>query len=474
MAPEPPSAADLFRRTPREYAVHGERRLLARQALSPGRTESDAPSGGAGSMRAIQPRVVVLAVTALGGGSAWLVTHYGPGHGALLPIGAALVTAADGAGIRAQLLMLAVATVLFAPALAAGEVFGRPVVGAVAPASLSVLVGAFVFAIGMQLGGGCGSGTLYQVGAGRSAPVVTLIFFVVGAVLATFHMPFWAALPSLGEISLGERFGWRAAVAGQLAVCGLLASGTLWLERRCRPQAPPRVSASPGGWRRVAQGPWSLAVGAVLLAALNFLTLLVAGHPWTITWAFALWGAKAVALSGYGVTEVPFWAGPFQQRALAAPVLADVTSVMDIGLVLGAFLGAGPAGRFAPASRVPPSRLAASVIGGVMLGYGARIAFGCNIGALFSGVASTSPHGGLWGAAALAGTPIGVRLPPPRRRRLRWKSAAPGICNPPSGVDGHARGPAVQPPYRAESPVSTIALKIGSSSRPMAWTSGWA
>jgi hypothetical protein len=415
-----------------DMARDAEQPLLARQALWPGRTESDAPSRGAGSMRGIQPRVVVLAVTALGGGSAWLVAQYGPGHGALLPIGAALglvlhhaafgftrayrrlVTAGDGAGIRAQLLMLALATVLFAPALAAGEAFGRPVVGAVAPASLSVLVGAFVFAMGMQLGGGCGSGTLYQVGAGRSAPAVTLIFFVVGAVLATFHMPFWAALPSLGEISLGERFGWRAAVGGQLAVCGLLASGTLWLERRCRPPAPPRVSASPGGWRRVAQGPWSLAVGAVLLAALNFLTLLVAGHPWTITWAFALWGAKAVAVSGYGVSEIAFSAGPFQQRALAAPVLADVTSVMDIGLVLGALLGAGLAGRFAPASRVPPSRLAASVIGGVMLGYGARIAYGCNIGALFSGVASTSLHGWLWGAAALAGTPIGVRM----RRRL--------------------------------------------------------
>lgn len=48
-----------------------------------------------------------------------------------------------------------------------------------------------------------------------------------------------------------------------------------------------------------------------------------------------------------------------------------------------------------------------------MLGYGARIAFGCNIGALFSGVASTSLHGWLWGAAALAGAPVGVWL---RRR----------------------------------------------------------
>ena len=31
------------------------------------------------------------------------------------------------------------------------------------------------------------------------------------------------------------------------------------------------------------------------------------------------------------------------------------------------------------------------------MGYGARIAFGCNIGAYFGGIASFSLHGWLWG-----------------------------------------------------------------------------
>ena len=44
------------------------------------------------------------------------------------------------------------------------------------------------------------------------------------------------------------------------------------------------------------------------------------------------------------------------------------------------------------------------------MGYGARLAFGCNIGALFSGIASGSLHGWLWMAAALAGTALGVPL----------------------------------------------------------------
>lgn len=46
------------------------------------------------------------------------------------------------------------------------------------------------------------------------------------------------------------------------------------------------------------------------------------------------------------------------------------------------------------------------------MGYGARIAYGCNIGAFYSGVASTSLHGWLWIIAALPGCWVGIRLRP--------------------------------------------------------------
>ncbi|MGC4085064.1 MAG: YeeE/YedE thiosulfate transporter family protein [Vicinamibacterales bacterium] len=93
-------------------------------------------------------------------------------------------------------------------------------------------------------------------------------------------------------------------------------------------------------------------------------------------------------------------------------MLHDVTSVMDLGIMLGAFAAAALAGRFAPVWRVPARSLAAAVAGGVMLGYGARIAFGCNIGAYFSGVASTSLHGWVWLASAFTGNILGTKLRP--------------------------------------------------------------
>src|SRR5207247_10581201 len=101
------------------------------------------------------------------------------------------------------------------------------------------------------------------------------------------------------------------------------------------------------------QGPWPLGVGAVLLALLNLVTLVVAGTPWSITWAFALWGAKGLVAMGYDLSGVAFWSGEFQQSALAAPVFAHGPAVMDLRLVRGALLRAGRAGRLPPPLRRP-------------------------------------------------------------------------------------------------------------------------
>jgi uncharacterized protein len=85
---------------------------------------------------------------------------------------------------------------------------------------------------------------------------------------------------------------------------------------------------------------------------------------------------------------------------------------MDFGIVLGALMAAGLAGKFQPSWKVPLPSLVAAIVGGVMLGYGARLAYGCNIGAYFSGIASSSLHGWLWLVAAFVGSIIGTRLRP--------------------------------------------------------------
>ncbi len=317
-----------------------------------------------------------------------------------------------GAGLRAQMVMLAVAVVLFFPALGAGTLFGTPVTGLVAPAGVSVVFGAFIFGIGMQMGGGCASGTLFTVGGGNARMLVTLLFFIIGSLIATHHVDWWFSLPSFPATSIVKTFGVIPALLMSLALFAIIALVTVKLEKRRHGQLEAAVTSEHVGVRRFFRGPWPLVWGAVGLALLNYATLALAGRPWGITSAFALWGAKVAGGLGVDVGSWPFWQMPANAKALAAPVWEDITTVMDIGIMLGAAVAAGLAGRFAPSLKIPTRSLIAAVIGGLLLGYGSRLAYGCNIGAYFSGIASGSLHGWLWLIAAFAGNAVGVRIRP--------------------------------------------------------------
>ncbi len=315
----------------------------------------------------------------------------------------------DFSGVFAQLVMLAAAMVLFAPLLNEGEVLGQPVGGAVAPVGIQVMAGSFLFGLGMQLGGGCGSGTLFTAGGGSARMAVTLAAFCAGGFWDSFDMPWWATTPRWGSISLAREFGWPAALALQLAVLA-----AIWTALHRRQGEGPRKPLWEGGidWRVLSRGPWPLLLSALLLAAFNGATAVVSGHPLLTTWSFTLWAAKAAQVMGWDPATAPFWTGRFAATALARDLWQDVTSVMNVGIILGALMAAGLAGRFSPVPRIPLRCLLAAVIGGLAMGYGARIAFGCNIGAFFSGVASTSLHGWLWIIFALGGTWVGMRFRP--------------------------------------------------------------
>jgi len=330
----------------------------------------------------------------------------------------AFVAEGRGEGLRAQMIMLGLATLLFLPLLDAGTVLDRPLVGAVAPLLPQVLVGAALFGVGMQLAGGCASGTLYTVGGGSTKMVFALIFFMVGSLLGAAHLPWWLEVPwwpgaaNPGAVSLLKAWGLAPALLAQLGLFAAIAGLTLVVERRFRPAKAPMTPTSVPLARRLVSGPWPLVWGAVALALLNAVTLVSAGHPWNISFGYTLWGGKLAQALGVDLSAYAFWTWPFPSRALAGSVFADTTSVMNFGVLAGAFLAAGLAGRFNPAWRLPWRQVVAAALGGLLMGYGARLAFGCNVGAYFSGIASGSLHGWLWFLAALPGSYLGARLRP--------------------------------------------------------------
>ena len=240
-----------------------------------------------------------------------------------------------GAGIRAQMLMLALTCLVFFPVLGIGHVGGQAVRGSVSPVGVSVVVGAFLFGVGMQLGGGCASGTLYTAGGGNTRMLATLAAFIAGSVIGTAHAPWWSATPAAKPMSLVTMLGPYAGLALSLALFAAIVAVSIVIERRARrgdrsaeafrrslaeraAADAPRPLATAGalgdvdyegarafdkgaralqasehsGWRRIVQGPWPLVAGAIGLALVNIATLIVSGRPWGVTGAFALWGRR--------------------------------------------------------------------------------------------------------------------------------------------------------------------------------------
>lgn len=322
-----------------------------------------------------------------------------------------LVRERRGAGIRAQMLLIGATCLVTYPLIGLDDLTGYQMYPVVLPMSLASALGAFVFGIGMQLGGSCASGTLFVAGGGSVRMLVTLAAFVTGSVAATAHMSeVWQRLdqttgvPTIPGFSAIDSFG----VAGALAVVALLIAaiwwGTTMIERRAHGAAEPlRRTES------LLSGPWSLWLGALVLAVVGIATFLVFQRPWGITSAFALWGAQVAEVLGVSVRDWGYWSG-WRAEQLDQSLLADRTSVMNFGIIAGAMAASALAGRFAPTWRMSQRDLWTALAGGLMMGYGARLAGGCNIGAYLGGLVSGSAHGVWWMIFGFAGSWIGTAL----------------------------------------------------------------
>jgi uncharacterized membrane protein YedE/YeeE len=296
----------------------------------------------------------------------------------------------DPTGFLAQLLAIALAMVISVPLIASDDAL----TGAYGPLSVSLVLGAFVFGAAMQVADGCGSGTLYKAGLGNLFSLAVLPGFIAGSFLGAAHLDRWLALGALPPVALPQAIGVVPTLLVQLAALGVLAA-LLWRFRR----------ATTTRWQ-----PRAIYLGAVLLALFAVLNLVLAGQPWGIVYGLGLAGAKVANAFGYDLAANAFWGRPAQLGHVQQTILADVTTITNLGLLYGAFVAARRRGTACPQTTATGTQWLAAIVAGLVLGYSARLAFGCNIGAYFSGISTGSLHGWVWFAAAFAGSLVGVRV----------------------------------------------------------------
>ncbi|AKX54379.1 YeeE/YedE [Thiopseudomonas alkaliphila] len=304
-----------------------------------------------------------------------------------------LIEQRDASGVLAQLVLLAIAAGISMPLLAK---FPTELSAALGPPSISLLIGALVFGAAMQIADGCGSGTLYKAGLGIPLNMAILPVFALGSFLGSAHLGWWLELGHLQPVGLVTELG--ASKALLVTYIGLLVLGlAAWA-----------WSKTAGPTRQLFNK--TLLVGAVVIALLAVLNLLIAGQPWGVVYGFGLWAAKiAQATQLFDPTLNTFWSQPVNAAALEQSVFLDLTSITNLGILAGAlWVFSRKSGQ--ASQRLTAKQWMVGIIAGFLLGYSSRLAFGCNVGAMVSGISTGSLHGWIWVAMAFIGSLFGVRI----------------------------------------------------------------
>lgn len=298
-------------------------------------------------------------------------------------------------------------------------------------ANLATVLGGILFGIGMIFAGGCASGTLTDMGEGEGRALFVFIFFILGSAPGE-----WARYTfdetSMGKIGvkayLPEYFGYF----GALLVSGLILMFIYWLILRYENKRKKEGTyMNPlGDWEdfekpltkdngeetslfsyktyhKLFVERWTFNTGAIVIAIICSFILLTTGKAWGVTSAFsklevALLQPLGVSFNSPAFTEIV--------EDVNAGLLLDGGTIRNLGIVLGAVIAFLLAGRFQFAFKLNKKDLPYFVVGGLLMGFGARFAKGCNAGAMYSAISTFSISGWVFTVAMVIGGLMSLKL----------------------------------------------------------------
>jgi len=238
---------------------------------------------------------------------------------------------------------------------------------------LAQIIGGFLFGMGMVLAGGCASGVTYRIGEGYITAFVAAIFFGITA----------------------------AAVRG-----GPLQIVNKWLGK------PITTTNNPSGVYAATDGKVNLTLANLLnvnpwiIAIIFALLLLVVILVWKtterkVTGLNWIWGGILVGLTGiiaylsqktYALGITGGWVNLLRTTTgnldLSKGVPYNWIGMEVFGIIVGAFIAALLSKEFKLRMPKDPKTFVQVALGGILMGFGAGVAQGCNVGHILSGL----PH----------------------------------------------------------------------------------
>lgn len=314
------------------------------------------------------------------------------------------------------------------------------------PVNTGLIIGGIMFGLGMALSSCCATGVLTDLTVGFPRALTTLVFFGIGVFLgfplqntASWVMKSWFTSPVGKKLSGGVFFpdlfkwdglnGYLGALVLTLLLCivvVLLSYGyeklrknrntytgvdTEMLQDQADTFDTNNFKAfSESTYYKLFAKPWTLVQGALALSILFAILMSATKAGWGASTPYGIWFAKI--LMAFGLTPEAVSAFTHMKAAsFTTPLFQQAASVQDIGIIIGTAIYLLASGVFSKTFKeglhIKFREGTVYALGGLCMGFGTRLANGCNVGALYTPIANFSLSGWVFFIFLVAGAILG-------------------------------------------------------------------
>lgn len=300
------------------------------------------------------------------------------------------------------------------------------------PINLGVMLGGLFFGFGMSLSVCCASGVLTDLPVGLPRAFITLIFFGLGVFVgfpvqntASWVQDSWYStyigIRTMGGVFLPDLFqgdGFEGYLGGLILLGALCLIFTVLSYIYEKHQIKTKKYTglpieklqselkaidlknfnlfSADTYYHFFEKPWTLKQGAIVLAVIFTLMMGVTGAGWGASQPYGIWFGKFLMLLGVPANSLANFTH-LSANHFTIPFFEQQISVQNFGIIVGAIIYLLTAGKlsesFTAGLEIDKKAAALYALGGICMGFGTRLANGCNVGALYTPIANFSLSG---------------------------------------------------------------------------------
>lgn len=316
------------------------------------------------------------------------------------------------------------------------------------PINFGLILGGLFFGFGMTFSSCCASGVLTDLVTGLPRAIITLLFFAFGVFIgfpvqktASWVTDSWFSSVTGEQLSGGvyfpDWFMWdgMSGYLGSIILTAILAAIVIYLSRKYEDKQKAKGTFTGVGseieqdsivesekpfkllssetYEQVFIRPWKMRTGAIVITVVFSVLMGATKAGWGASTIYGFWFGKVLMVFGVSSESLAsfthFSTGFFETSIFANPV-----SVQNIGIVLGTLITLLLAGTFKVTFlseiKIKPKEILLFAMGGLFMGFGTRLANGCNVGALYTPIANFSLSGWIFLVFLVAGGIIGNKV----------------------------------------------------------------